>query len=85
MNGPGRFPVSLLSRWAEGSAARPSFTGCLVPAYAPLAVPLSEKIIRSGINSTPTVKLNGTAISNATLVQPGNALEKLIEAAGTPG
>lgn len=49
--------------------------------YAPLGVPLSERIIKSGIDSTPTVKLNGTTVSNAILVQPGTALRKLILAA----
>jgi protein-disulfide isomerase len=80
----GGFPISLLlALGRKAGLASPSFTRCVSSQhYAALAVPLSEKIIRSGINSTPTVKLNGTAISNATLVQPGNALEKLIEAAG---
>ncbi len=79
----GGFPISLLlALGRKAGLASPSFTRCVSSQhYAPLAVPFSEKIIRSGINSTPTVKLNGTPVSNATLVQPGNALEKLIEAA----
>jgi len=44
-------------------------------------VPLSERIIRSGTDSTPTVKLNRKSVSNAIPVQPGSALEKLILAA----
>jgi hypothetical protein len=37
--------------------------------------------VRSGIDSTPTVKLNGKTVSNAILIQPGNALQKLIQGA----
>ena len=79
----GGFPVSLLlalGRKAGLSSA--SFTRCVSSqTYAPVAVPLSERIIRNGIDSTPMVRLNGKTVGNAVLVQPGSALEKLILAA----
>ena len=79
----GGFPVSLLLALGRKiGLTSTSFMQCVSSQkYAPLAVPLSERIIRSGIDSTPTVKLNGKTVSNAILVQPGNALEKLILAA----
>jgi protein-disulfide isomerase len=79
----GGFPISLLLALGQKiGLTSPSFTGCVKSQkYAPLGVPLSEQIVRSGINSTPTVKLNGKTVSNAILVQPGNALEKLIQGA----
>jgi len=79
----GGFPISLLLALGQKiGLASPSFTGCVKSQkYAPLGVPLSEQIVRSGINSTPAVKLNGKTVSNAILVQPGNALEKLIQGA----
>jgi protein-disulfide isomerase len=77
------FPVSLLLALGRKiGLTSASFTHCVSSqTYAPQAVPLSEQIIKGGINSTPTVKLNGTTVSNATLVQPGTALQKLILAA----
>ena len=79
----GGFPVSLLLAMGRRiGLTSASFTQCVsTQKYAPLAVPLSGRIIRSGINSTPMVKLNGQAVSNTVLVQPGSALEKLILAA----
>ena len=77
------FPVSLLLALGRKiGLSSASFTQCVSSQkYAPLAVPHSERIIRSGIDSTPTVKLNGKTVSNPILVQPGSALEKLILAA----
>ncbi|MGO9219492.1 MAG: DsbA family protein [Streptosporangiaceae bacterium] len=79
----GGFPISLLLALGRKiGLTSPSFTGCVKSQkYASLGVPLSERIVRSGINSTPTVKLDGKTVSNAVLVQPGNALEKLIQGA----
>jgi len=79
----GGFPVSsLLALGRKAGLTSASFTHCVSSQkFEPLAVPLSERIIRSGIDSTPTVKLNGKTVSNAILVQPGGALEKLILAA----
>lgn len=80
---PGGFPISLLLALGRkiGLTSR-SFTQCVSSQrYAPLGVRLSERIIKSGIDSTPTVKLNGTTVSTAILVQPGTALQKLILAA----
>ena len=76
----GGFPVSLLLALGRkiGLTSAP-FTQCVSSQrYAPLDVPLSERIIKSGITGTPTVKLNGKTISNATLIQPGTALRNLI-------
>ena len=77
------FPVSLLlALGAKIGLTSASFTHCVsAQTYAPQAVPFSEQVIKGGIDSTPTVKLNGTAVSIATLVQPGTALQKLILAA----
>jgi protein-disulfide isomerase len=77
------FPVSLLLTLGRKiGLTSASFTHCVsAQTYAPQAVPVSEQIIKGGINSTPTVKLNGTTVSNTTLVQPGTALQKLILAA----
>ena len=79
----GGFPISLLLALGQKiGLTSPSFTSCVKSQkYAPLGAPLSEQIIRSGINSTPTVKLNGKTVSNAILIQPGNALQKLIQGA----
>jgi protein-disulfide isomerase len=76
----GGFPISLLLALGRKiGLTTPSFTHCVSSQkYAPLNVPLSEKIIRSGIDSTPTVKMNGKTVSNAILVQPGTGLQKLI-------
>lgn len=77
---PGGFPISLLLALGRKiGLTSGSFTQCVSSQkYAPLGVPLSEKIIKSGIDSTPTVKLNGKTVSNTILVQPGTALQKLI-------
>jgi protein-disulfide isomerase len=77
------FPVSLLLTLGRKiGLTSASFTHCVsAQTYAPQAVPVSEQVIKGGIDSTPTVKLNGTAVSNATLVEPGSALQKLILAA----
>lgn len=77
------FPISLLLALGRKiGLTSASFTNCVSSqTFAPQAVPFSEQVIKSGINSTPTVKLNGRAVSNATLVQPGTALQKLILAA----
>jgi len=79
----GGFPIRLLLGLGRKiGLTSPSFTQCVSSQkYAPLGVPLSKKIIRSGIDSTPTVKLNGKTVSNAILVQPGTGLQKLIAAA----
>ena len=71
------------SHWAARlGLTSASFTHCVSSqTFAPQAVPFSEQVIKGGINATPTVKLNGRAVSNATLVQPGTALQKLILAA----
>jgi protein-disulfide isomerase len=76
----GGFPISLLLALGRKiGLTSTSFTQCVsTQKYAPLGVPFSEQIIKSGITGTPTVKLNGKTISNATLVQPGNALKNLI-------
>jgi protein-disulfide isomerase len=77
------FPVSLLlALGAKIGLTSASFTHCVsAQTYAPQAVPFSQQVIKGGIDSTPTVKLNGTTVSNATLVEPGTALQKLILAA----
>ena len=77
------FPISLLlALGAKIGLSSASFTQCVSSqTYAPQAVPLSEQIIKGGIDSTPTVKLNGTTVSNQTLIEPGTALQKLILAA----
>jgi protein-disulfide isomerase len=77
------FPVSLLlALGAKIGLTSTSFTHCVsAQTYAPQAVPLSQQVIKGGIDSTPTVKLNGQAIGLATLEQPGTALQKLILAA----
>lgn len=77
------FPISLLLALGRKiGLTSASFTHCVsAQTFAPQAVPLSEKIIKGGIDSTPTVRLNGQAVSNETLVQPGTALQKLILAA----
>ncbi len=77
------FPVSLLLALGRKiGLTSASFTHCVsAQTYAPQAVPFSEQVIKGGIDSTPTVKLNGTTVSIETLVQPGTALQKLILAA----
>ena len=77
------FPISLLLALGRKiGLTSASFTNCVSSqTFAPQAVPFSEQVIKSGITATPTVKLNGRAVSNATLVQPGTALQKLILAA----
>jgi protein-disulfide isomerase len=77
------FPISLLLALGRKiGLTSASFTHCVSSqTSAPQAVPFSEQVIKGGINATPTVKLNGRAVSNATLVQPGTALQKLILAA----
>jgi protein-disulfide isomerase len=77
------FPVSLLlALGAKIGLTSASFTHCVsAQTYAPQAVPFSEQVIKGGIDSTPTVKLNGRAVSLETLEQPGTALQKLILAA----
>ncbi len=79
----GGFPVSqLLAIGAKAGLASPAFKSCVsTQRFAPQAVPLSQQIIRGGITGTPTVKLNGHTVSNAILVTPGNALQKMILAA----
>ena len=69
----GGFPISLLLAMGRKiGLTSAAFTHCVsAQTYAPQAVPFSEQIIKGGIDSTPTVKLNGTAVSNATLVSPG--------------
>ena len=76
----GGFPISLLLVLGRKiGLTSASFTQCVSSQrYAPLVVPLSERIIKSGITGTPTVKLNGKTVSNATLVQPGTAVRNLI-------
>ncbi len=76
----GGFPISLLLALGRKiGLTSASFTHCVSSqTYAPQAVPFSEQVIKGGIDSTPTVKLNGKPVSNATLVQPGTALQKLI-------
>jgi protein-disulfide isomerase len=77
------FPISLLLALGRKiGLTSASFTHCVSSqTFAPQAVPLSERIIKGGTDSTPTVKLNGTTVSIATLLQPGTALQKLILAA----
>jgi protein-disulfide isomerase len=77
------FPVSLLlALGAKIGLTSASFTHCVSSqTYAPQAVPFSDQVIKGGIDSTPTVKLNGRAVGLATLEQPGTALQKLILAA----
>jgi protein-disulfide isomerase len=77
------FPISLLLALGRKiGLTSTSFTHCVsAQTYAPQAVPHSEQIIKGGIDSTPTVKLNGTTVSDQTLVQPGTALQKQILAA----
>jgi protein-disulfide isomerase len=79
----GGFPISLLlALGARIGLTSASFTHCVSSqTYAPQAVPFSEQVIKGGVDSTPTVKLNGRAIGLATLVQPGTALANLILAA----
>jgi protein-disulfide isomerase len=77
------FPISLLLAMGRKiGLTSASLTHCVsAQTYAPQAVPFSRQVIKGGIDSTPTVKLNGTPVSIATLVQPGTALQKLILAA----
>jgi protein-disulfide isomerase len=77
------FPVSLLlALGAKIGLTSASFTHCVSSqTYAPQAVPFSDQVIKGGIDSTPTVKLNGRAVGLETLEQPGTALQKLILAA----
>jgi protein-disulfide isomerase len=77
------FPVSLLLAMGRKiGLTSASFTHCVsAQTFAPQAVPFSQQVIKGGIDSTPTVKLNGTTVSIATLVQPGTALQKQILAA----
>ncbi len=79
----GGFPVSLLLALGRKiGLTSTAFTHCVsAQTYAPQAVPFSQQIIKGGIDATPTVKLNGKPVSNATLVEPGTALQKLILAA----
>jgi len=79
----GGFPVSqLLALGKRIGLTSPSFTRCVsAQTYAAQAIPLSQQIIRGGITGTPTVKLNGQAVSNAVLVAPGGTLQKMILAA----
>ena len=77
------FPVSLLLALGRKiGLTSASFTHCVsAQTFAPQAVPFSQQVIKGGIDSTPTVKLNGTTVSDETLVQPGTALQKQILAA----
>jgi protein-disulfide isomerase len=77
------FPISLLLALGRKiGLTSASFTHCVsAQTYAPQAVPFSQQVIKGGIDSTPTVKLNGKPVSSATLLQPGTALQKLILAA----
>jgi hypothetical protein len=79
----GGFPISLLlALGRKMGLTSASFTHCVsAQTYAPQAVPFSQQVIKGGIDSTPTVKLNGKPVGIATLVQPGTALQKLILAA----
>ena len=77
------FPVSLLLAMGRKiGLTSASFTHCVsAQTFAPQAVPLSEQVIKGGIDSTPMVKLNGTTVSDQTLLGPGTALQKQILAA----
>jgi hypothetical protein len=79
----GGFPISLLLALGRKiGLTSASFTHCVsAQTFAPQAVPFSQQVIKGGIDSTPTVKLNGKTVSNETLERPGTALQKLILAA----
>jgi protein-disulfide isomerase len=79
----GGFPVSqLLAIGARLGLASTPFTQCVSgQRYAAQAIPVSQQVIKSGITGTPTVKLNGKAVSNSVLISPGSGLRNLILAA----
>jgi len=79
----GGFPVSqLLAMGSRIGLTGPAFTRCVTSQrYAGQAIAVSQQILKGGITSTPTVKLNGRAVSTSILASPGAALQKMILAA----
>jgi len=59
-----------------------SFTQCVASQrYAAQIVPISNRLIKDGVNETPVVTLNGRRVSLTTLVSPSDALARAIRAA----
>lgn len=79
----GGFPVSQLLTLGKriGLSSR-AFTRCVsAQRYAPEIVPLSQRIIRGGVNATPNVFLNGQHVSVGVLATPGTTFRQMILAA----
>jgi protein-disulfide isomerase len=79
----GGFPVSqLLALGRRIGLAGPAFTRCVSSQqFAPDIVGVSERVQRAGVNATPTVTLDGHAVSTDVLVTPGITLRQMILAA----
>lgn len=76
----GGFPISQLLRLgARIGLSSAAFRGCVTSQrYASQAVSVSEGIIRGGVNGTPTVTLNGRAVSGQVLITPDGTLRRMI-------
>jgi protein-disulfide isomerase len=77
------FPITQLLAFGRRLRLTSSaFTQCVTSQrYAAQLVPLSNRIVGSGINATPTVTLNGRPLSMATLESNNGALAQVIRAA----
>jgi protein-disulfide isomerase len=79
----GGFPVSqLLALGRRIGLAGPAFARCVSSQrFAPDIVGVSERLLRAGVDATPTVTLDGHAVSTDILVTPGITLRQMILAA----
>ncbi len=74
------FPVSQLTAVGRQiGLTGPVFTRCVASQrYAPEIVGVSDRILQSGVDATPTVRLNGHPVSLDTLVEPSITLRQMI-------
>jgi protein-disulfide isomerase len=77
------FPITqLLAFGSRIGLTSSAFTQCVTSQrYAAQLVPLSNRIVNSGINATPTVTLNGRPLSMSTLQSNNGVLGQAIRAA----
>jgi hypothetical protein len=77
------FPISqLLAFGRQIGLTSGAFTQCVTSQrYAAQIVPLSNRIVSSGINATPTVTLNGRPLSMSILETNNGVLAQTIRAA----
>lgn len=80
--GDGFAITELLALGRRIGLASSTFVQCVASQrYAAQIVPLSNRLIKDGVNETPMVTLNGRQVSLTTLVSPSDTLSRAIRAA----